>query len=83
MPPNALQSELIERLRRDTNHDAIVTEAPKEQSRLTFVDTACLVINRMIGESSISHPLSNYYVRVTLAELLLLLLLAHHVQLRS
>lgn len=39
------------RLLQDTeNSDAIVTDAPGERYRLGFVDVACLIINRMIGE---------------------------------
>jgi hypothetical protein len=44
---------LANKLQQTTNHDAIITEAPREQSRLTFVDTACLVINRMIGKKPV------------------------------
>ncbi|KAL2204498.1 hypothetical protein CC79DRAFT_1276983 [Sarocladium strictum] len=40
----------------DANPNAIVTDAPSEQSRLTFVDAACLVINRMIGTGIYSSP---------------------------
>lgn len=52
----AFQSTVFERLKKNTNPDAIVTEAPREQSRLTFLDTACLVINRMIGTGIYSSP---------------------------
>lgn len=49
-------SKIADGLVRDTvNNDAIVTDAPGERYRLGFVDVACLIINRMIGEVSFSH----------------------------
>lgn len=50
------ESDVLKELEQTTNHDAIVTEAPREQSRLSFVDAACLVINRMIGTGVYNSP---------------------------
>ncbi|KAK0389708.1 hypothetical protein NLU13_3281 [Sarocladium strictum] len=56
MVPTVFQSNLANRLQQSTNRDAIVTEAPTEQSRLSFTDAACLVINRMIGTGIYASP---------------------------
>ena len=47
----AFKSDLLDELNRTVNHNAIVTDAPKERFRLGYFDVACLVINRIIGKS--------------------------------
>lgn len=42
----------------DVGDDRIVTRAPAEPFRLTFLDATCLVINRTIGTNITSQPIS-------------------------
>lgn len=52
-PTVAPQPKLLKRvLDMDVNPDRIVTSAPEEPFRLTFIDVTCLVINRTIGLST-------------------------------
>lgn len=43
------------------NPNKIVTHAPKERFRLGYFDVICLIVNRMIGKSSL-HQVSTHFL---------------------
>ncbi|KAK0645372.1 amino acid permease-domain-containing protein [Cercophora newfieldiana] len=49
-------SEMLRDLISETDHDAIITHAPKQPFRLGYFSTACLIINRVIGTGIFNGP---------------------------